>query len=102
MTSASRDLARLAREFERIADKIRDLENLGTLVIVREDHGAPLAFELQDTRDGIGIALAGRQVVGVFLIEGGQLGMQVLCADGGRERCVDGGTHKNVSYFALI
>ena len=52
------DLASLARELERIADKIRDLENLGPLIVVREDDGAPLALELQDARDGVGMALA--------------------------------------------
>ena len=46
MDTAERDRVRigrgrLAREPERVADEVRDILNLGNLVVVGEDHGAP-------------------------------------------------------------
>ena len=39
------DLARLVRQFQRVADKVGDLEYFGTLIVVREDDRAALGLE---------------------------------------------------------
>ncbi len=66
------DLARLVREFQRVADEVGDLEYLGALVVVREHDRAALGLEPVDFVDLGGVALAGRQVVAV-LPQGGEL-----------------------------
>src|SRR5579863_4153653 len=87
------DLTSLARELERVADKIRDLENFRPLIVVREDDRLALALELEDARDSVGMALARRHIIGVFLMQRGQLGMQARCADGRSKCCLDCGSH---------
>ena len=67
-------LARLVCEFQRVADKVGDLEYFGALVVVRKHHGAALGLEPVDFVDLGGVALAGREVIAV-LSQGGELAM---------------------------
>jgi hypothetical protein len=74
------NLAGLAREFERIADKVGDLENFGALIVVRQDNGVAFALEAVDLGDGFGEILAGFGRVALF-IKYGQLPMEFRSAD---------------------
>ena len=42
------DLLALARQLERVADEVGDLEDLRPLVVVRQDDGVALALERAD------------------------------------------------------
>src|SRR5581483_6060627 len=48
------DPRRLAGELERVADEVGHLEELRTLVVVREDDGVPLPLERRDLGDRVG------------------------------------------------
>src|SRR6266446_4780136 len=61
------NLTGLAREFERIADKVGDLENFGALIVVRQDNGTPFALEAGDFGDGPGKIFAGFRRVAFFI-----------------------------------
>ena len=66
------DLAGLARQLQRIADEIGDLEDLRALVIVGQDHRFALRLEPVDFRDCRGIAIA-RLAIVIVLPEHAQL-----------------------------
>src|SRR5690348_12510249 len=74
------NLAGLAREFERIANKVSDLENFGALIVVRQENRTAFALELVDLGDGFGEMLAGLRRV-AFFIKYGQLPMEFRSAD---------------------
>ena len=57
------DGCRLARQLERVADEVRHLEDLGTLVVVREHHGTTLLLELADLARQSGKLGASRAVI---------------------------------------
>jgi hypothetical protein len=76
-------LRRLAGEAERVADEIRDVLQLGQLVVVGEDHGVALGRERADLfaqgRDLLLAQLGGKLVDGRKLQHGGPL-LDVGCS----------------------
>ena len=78
ITSAS-TLRGLARQLERVADEVGHLEDLGTLVVVRQDDGVAVALELLDLGDQVGNGVAA--LVGVARVaQPGEEGVEVGAA----------------------